>query len=292
MQHQELTSFLKLNKNIIVLTGAGASTDSGVPDYRGPKGIYRSRPDYRPIMYQEFMTSSLARKRYWARSFLGWPKLYKAQPNKCHHALSQLQKEGMISSLITQNVDGLHQEAGSKNVLELHGSLKDVVCQSCHGIVDRSQLQVELERLNPSLLELDLILTNQTNGDIASSMNPDGDSDVDFDYSNIKVPSCPACFSVLKPNVVFFGENMKDNVRDESFKRINESSALLIVGSSLTVFSAFRLVKVAYERQIPIAILNLGITRGDRFSNLKIDANCSSVLSQVFQNLHEMEQSH
>lgn len=279
---RKLVSFLRLNKNVIVLTGAGASTDSGVPDYRGPTGIYRSKPDYRPITFQEFMSSCLARQRYWSRSFLGWKKLHKALPNKCHHALSELQQQGVISSIITQNVDGLHQAAGSENVLELHGSLKKVVCQSCHQVYDRSQLQTEIARLNPFLLELD---TTKDSGDVASSMNPDGDSDVQFDYSKIDVPNCQKCSSILKPGVVFFGENMKDNVRDESFKRINESSSLLVVGSSLTVFSAFRLVKAAHERQIPIAILNLGNTRGDPWSDVKIDANCSSVLTLALQTL-------
>jgi NAD-dependent deacetylase sirtuin 4 len=276
--HKELASFLRLNKNIIVLTGAGASTDSGVPDYRGPQGIYRSRPNYRPIMFQEFMSSSLARKRYWARSFWGWPKLHRAFPNKCHHALSELQEQGIISSIITQNVDGLHQAAGSKNVLELHGSLKNVICQGCHAVYDRAQLQKILARLNPSLLELDETIES---GDVASSMNPDGDSDVQFDYSQIQIPSCQRCSSILKPDVVFFGENMKDNTRDESFRRINDASALLVVGSSLTVFSAFRLVRAAHDLQIPIAILNLGSTRGDLWSHIRIDANCSSVLTQV-----------
>ena len=276
--HKELVSFLRNNKNTIVLTGAGASTDSGVPDYRGPNGIYRSRPDYRPIMYQEFMSSSIARKRYWARSFLGWPKLQNAHPNKCHFALSELEQQGVVSSIITQNVDGLHQAAGSQNVLELHGSLENVICQSCNTKHDRAQLQTIMGRLNPSLLQFD---NTKGSGDVASSMNPDGDSDVQFDYSKIEVPYCQKCSSILKPDVVFFGENMKDCVRDESFRRIHEASALLVIGSSLAVFSAFRLVRAAHNLQIPIAILNLGSTRGDSWSDIRIDANCSSVLDKV-----------
>jgi NAD-dependent deacetylase sirtuin 4 len=259
----------------LVLTGAGVSTESGVPDYRGPNGVYQRNPSFKPITYQQFMSSSYFRKRYWMRSYLGYPMIHRAQPNSTHLVLSQMESNGLIQSLITQNVDGLHSKAGSKNVLELHGSLHVVKCTQCHTEVDRDSMQTLLSQMNPDMQEIGIPTL-----DVSSSTNPDGDAHFERDIE-FQVPSCHNCGSILKPNVVFFGENMQANVRDAAFEQVEAASSLWVFGSSLTVYSALRLVKQARERQIPIVIVNLGPTRGDDLANLIISQPSSLVLKEL-----------
>ncbi|KAJ3416382.1 NAD-dependent protein lipoamidase sirtuin-4 [Chytridiales sp. JEL 0842] len=242
------------------------------------------------------------RQRYWARSYLGWPRIMKAQPNETHHAIRELQKGRFIDSgVITQNVDGLH---GSDNVLELHGTLHKVHCTSCSHTLPRSEFQQILTDLNPLVADWARRNPNQEGADVASSVprpsttgernrvgatvNPDGDVEVTWDYSQFRYPDCLSCgVGVYKPSVVFFGENIPPRVRDESFHKVNETSGLLIVGSSLTVYSAFRLLKRAHEREIPIGILNLGEPRGANLADFWVEAKSDVVMPKVVQALNE-----
>ena len=201
---RDLATFIRhSNSRLAVLTGAGVSTDSGVPDYRGPRGIYKQRSDYKPITYQQFMSSESFRRRYWARSYLGWPRISHALPNETHATLSRLQMSGHIQSLMTQNVDGLHTASGSQNILELHGSLHYIQCQGCGHISKRTQMQDRLTRLNPIVHEWAQRYPDAFKGDVASSSNPDGDVDISWNYSDFAVPSCDLCGSVLKPGYAF-----------------------------------------------------------------------------------------
>ncbi|KAI9364924.1 DHS-like NAD/FAD-binding domain-containing protein [Zopfochytrium polystomum] len=270
---------------LVVLTGAGVSTASGIPDYRGPKGVYTRHKDYKPIQYQEFMKHHERRQRYWARSYLGWPRVTESRPNAAHLALRQMQKANLLQNgIITQNVDGLH---GTENVLEIHGTLHKVQCQNhhCGHTVPRDEFQQQLADLNPAVAEWARRNPDRIDGDVSSSVNPDGDVEVTWDYSEYRYPDCSQCGSIYKPNVVFFGENMPPAVRDESLKRIDTASGLLIVGSSLTVYSAFRLLKRAHESRVPTAALNMGMPRGAELLDFWLDARCDLVLPQVVEAL-------
>lgn len=251
-------------QRIVVLAGAGLSTESGIPDYRGPETARRAR---NPIQGRQFLTDARTRARYWARSMNGWPRIASARPNLGHKALAALEKSGMVLGVITQNVDSLHQAAGSKRVVELHGALERVRCLACTSIESRSNLQERLIAANPDWVGQD------------APIAPDGDADLEGKlFDEFRVPVCLHCSGVLKPDVVFFGENVVPQVKDDAFALFDEADVLLVVGSSLTVYSGFRFVRRAQERNMPVAIVNLGPTRGDPLATLCLDARLGDVL--------------
>jgi NAD-dependent deacetylase sirtuin 4 len=250
---------------VAVLTGAGISTESGIPDYRGPETRRRAR---NPIQFREFMHRPEARLRYWARSMIGWPKFMHARPNRGHAALTALQQEGRLSGLITQNVDGLHTDAGSRDVVELHGSMREVVCLACHTLRDRASVQRELEERNPSF-------------GADAELAPDGDADVEDErLGRFQMVDC-TCGGPLKPHVVFFGENVPRPRVDHAMRMLDGAQALLVVGSSLAVYSGLHFVHAAKKRALPIAIVTFGATRGDPDASLRIDASAGHTLSRL-----------
>lgn len=261
----DLAGFLGRHQRILVLTGAGCSTASGIPDYRDEQGAWKRR---QPITFQELLKSEQKRQRYWARSLLGWRHMGVARPNAAHHALAALERSGRVSLLVTQNVDGLHERAGSRDVLDLHGNLREVVCLACDYATPRDEHQVHLATLNPGFLEL--------RGRVA----PDGDMDLEgADYDGFRVPDCPACGGLLKPGVVFFGESVPKSRVERAYRALEQSDALLVVGSSLMVFSGYRFAHRAAQQGLPIAILNRGRTRGDVLASLKVEAEIGETLS-------------
>ncbi|MGF9759691.1 Sir2 family NAD-dependent protein deacetylase [Microvirga sp. 0TCS3.31] len=254
---------LLASRPLVVLTGAGLSTDSGIPDYRGP-----GAPTRAPMTYQEFVATPEAQQRYWARSHLGWQRMGRAEPNAGHDALAHLDPE----LLITQNVDGLHEAAGSRRLVALHGRVADVVCLTCRTTSSRGALERELDALNPGWLE--------RHGWVES--RPDGDVDLD-DTHDFVVPRCP-CGGPLKPDVVFFGENVPpDRVARcyAAVEALGTSGALLVAGSSLTVMSGLRFVKRAAQGRTPIVIVNRGATRGDELASYKLEVGCSELLTEL-----------
>ena len=258
-------------RRIVALAGAGCSTESGIPDYRGPDGSHRAR---KPMQYSEFVGSCAARARYWARSAVGWPRISAARPNAAHAALARLEAGGVLRGVITQNVDGLHQAAGSRRVLELHGSLSSVRCLACGAALRREAFQSELRTLNPTWaawLESRLV-----------ESAPDGDAEVPAEaVERFRVPACPGCGGVLKPDVVFFGENVPAARVDEAWRLYGEGEALLVVGSSLTVYSGRRFLYRARDEGVPVAIVNLGPTRGDEMAAAKVEGRLGAVLPML-----------
>ncbi|MEO8700163.1 MAG: NAD-dependent protein deacetylase [Kofleriaceae bacterium] len=261
---------LMRGKRVVVLTGAGCSTESGIPDYRGPETPPRKRP---PIQHREFIGHEHMRRRYWARSLLGWPRLAAAQPNAGHRALAQLEQAGVVTGVITQNVDGLHQDAGSHAVVELHGALDRVRCLGCDRLLARDDLQALLVAANPGWVE--------RVRDVATA--PDGDADVVDEalVADFRISACAACNGMLMPDVVFFGGSVPRATLDAAWSTFDRGELLLVVGSSLTVFSGYRFVRRAAERAVPVAILNRGPTRGDEHAALRIDAPAGSALTAV-----------
>jgi NAD-dependent SIR2 family protein deacetylase len=245
----------------VALTGAGCSTESGIPDYRGPGTRERAR---NPVQYRAFVGEPAARQRYWARSMLGWPRFSAARPNAGHHALAALQRAGHLTGLVTQNVDRLHHAAGNTDVIELHGALAEVVCLGCGALEPRDALQARLTLLNPRW-------------DADVELAPDGDAELAA-VEGFRVADCLACGGVLKPRVVFFGENVPRPTVDAAFAQVDAAEALVVIGTSLTVYSGFRFVRRAAERGIPVAICNLGPTRGDPLATLTVDAPLGAVL--------------
>jgi len=251
-------------KRVTVLTGAGCSTESGIPDYRGPGTRARAR---NPIQHRDYLREPAVRQRYWARAVLGWQRFSAAQPNPAHRALAALERSGVVPGLITQNVDRLHHAAGSERIVELHGTLSIVRCLDCGARELRAALQDRLLALNPTFEH------------VAVTIAPDGDAELDGEATRtFRVASCAQCAGVLKPDVVFFGDNVAKPVVDAAFALLEEGEALLVVGSSLAVFSGFRFVRRAAERGIPIAMVNLGETRGDPYARVRVDAAAGTVL--------------
>jgi NAD-dependent SIR2 family protein deacetylase len=249
-------------RRLVALTGAGCSTESGIPDYRGPGTRARAR---NPVQYRAFVEDARARQRYWARSMLGWPRFSEARPNEGHRAFAALEARGALRGVLTQNVDRLHHAAGSARVVELHGALAEVVCLACGALEARHALQERLALLNPRW-------------DADVELAPDGDAEL-AQVDGFRVADCLACGGgVLKPRVVFFGENVPRATVDEAFALLEEGDALLVAGSSLTVYSGFRFVRRAAERGVPVVILNLGPTRGDPLATLRIDAPVGAAL--------------
>jgi NAD-dependent deacetylase sirtuin 4 len=248
----------------VVLTGAGCSTESGIPDYRGPGTRARAR---NPIQHMEFLTRPEVRVRYWARSLVGWPRISAARPNAAHHALAAMEREGHVLGLITQNVDRLHHAAGSTRVIELHGALADVRCLSCGERDSRVAVQERLLALNPSFLEQQV------------EFRPDGDAELPAEaVQAFRVADCLHCGGALKPDVVFFGDNVPRPTVDAAFTMLEEGDALLVVGSSLAVFSGYRFVLRAAERHMPIGMINIGESRGDPLADVRVEARVGEVL--------------
>jgi NAD-dependent SIR2 family protein deacetylase len=247
----------------LVLTGAGVSTDSGIPDYRGPGSPVRT-----PMTYQEFVRTPTGRQRYWARAHVGWSRMWQAEPNATHRLLVSLQDQGRLSGLITQNVDGLHERAGHRDVIDLHGRLDRVICLACHEVTTRSELHDRLATLNPGY--------EARVGEHA----PDGDV-VLAETDDFRVAPCRRCGGNLKPDVVFFGENVPKERVERSYALVAEAEALVVLGSSLQVMSGLRFVKAARRRELPIVIVNRGTTRGDDLATLKLDAGCAETLSAL-----------
>ncbi len=266
-RQREVCAFLR-DRPLVVLTGAGVSTDSGIPDYRGP-----GSPNRLPMTYGEFVSGPDAQRRYWARSHVGWARMGDASPNAGHRALAALEARAAVDLLITQNVDGLHEAAGSR-ALALHGRIADVVCLGCRTIASRRALQARMEELNPGYAETHA----------AASSRPDGDVELD-DTADFRVPGCGTCGGPLKPDVVFFGENVPAPRVQRSYAAVeglaDRDGALLVVGSSLTVMSGLRFVKRAARIGVPVVIVNRGTTRGDEHATYTLHAGCSEFLTDL-----------
>lgn len=257
-------------RRAVVLTGAGCSTESGIPDYRGPTGALRARE---PMRYQEFVRSSDGRKRYWARSAAGWGRFATAVPNSGHLAMAALESAGRVRGVITQNVDGLHGRAGSRQVIELHGSLHRTRCLHCGRLVDRESVQAAIAAQNPGFLDR----AAETH-DVA----PDGDVHLPTDAVDRFIPpSCEACGGALKPDVVFFGENVPEHVSRDAWAMARDAEVLVVAGSSLAVYSGYRFVRAASERGVPVVIINRGVTRGDAHAQLRIDAGVGETFERL-----------
>jgi len=267
----KLSDFIAKVERLLVITGAGISTESGIPDYRSEGvGLYATSTK-RPIQHKVFMESKLARQSYWARNFIGWPRWSSFQPNTAHKTLAKWEQSGRISCLVTQNVDQLHYKAGSRRVVELHGTNSTVTCMNCTFTQPRQQLQRVLEQLNPDMVaKTDII-------------RPDGDVELTKEeVAQFQVPDCPKCGTgILKPNVVFFGDNVPVDRVNTVRKEVGRSDAMLVVGSSLFVFSGYRFVSQAKDLGIPIAVVNIGETRADKIVNLKLEAKAGDVLSKI-----------
>lgn len=266
-----LVDLLSASRRLFVLTGAGCSTESGIPDYRDAEGEWKHR---RPMQYREFVDCAEARRRYWSRSLIGWRRIDQARPNPAHHAIARLEEAGRVRCLVTQNVDSLHRKAGSRRLIDLHGRLDRIECLDCHTSFFRDAFQRELERLNPGW------------GDTEATIAPDGDADLgEVDLSSFQVPDCPRCGGVLKPAVVFFGEKVPKRRVTQAFAALDEADAALVAGSSLMVFSGYRFARGATARGLPLAVVNLGRTRADDEATLKIRGRCGDLLPQALKRL-------
>ncbi|MDH2081399.1 NAD-dependent protein deacetylase [Pseudomonas atacamensis] len=271
-EHLDTLLQAMVDDKFLILTGAGISTPSGIPDYRDSDGVRRGR---QPMMYQEFLAAPESRRRYWARAMLGWPRVRQARPNAAHEALATLQQRGRISALITQNVDTLHDQAGSHDVIELHGSLHRVLCLDCGQRSERDAIQQQMETHNPYLSGADAVQA------------PDGDTLLDPAFeARFQVPRCPHCAGErMKPDVVFFGENVAQPTAARALAAAENAAGLLVVGSSLMAYSAFRLCRVIAERGKPLMAINLGKTRADNLLDLKIEGSCEELLPWLVEEL-------
>ena len=255
---------------LVALTGAGLSTDSGIPDYRGP-----SSPRRTPMTYTEFVSGQAAQRRYWARSHVGWARMARALPNPGHRALAALESAGVLRGVITQNVDGLHRAAGNDAVIDLHGRIADVVCLGCRRVSGRAELQRRLTELNPGFIEA-------VGAQVETA--PDGDA-VLAEVAGFRLAECTGCGGVLKPDVVFFGENVPRDRVARAFALVDglavDAGGLLVAGSSLTVMSGLRFVRHAHALGIPVVVVNRGVTRGDDLATALVDAGCSETLTAL-----------
>jgi NAD-dependent SIR2 family protein deacetylase len=263
----ELSHLLDAGR-VLVLTGAGVSTDSGIPDYRGPSGARRHAA---PMTYDRFMGSAHQRRRYWARSHLGWARVAGAGPNAAHRAVTAMQRRGLLTGVVTQNVDGLHTKAGTDGVIDLHGRLDAVVCMRCGDRRSRFEVALRLDAVNPGFAA-------QWGG--GGAVRPDGDVGVpEAQLESFRVVDCRRCGGVLKPDVVFFGEPVPRERFAAALTLLEASRALVVLGSSLTVGSGYRFVTAAARRGLPVAIVNRGVTRGDRHAAVKVDMGLADALA-------------
>ncbi len=268
--HIALTDFIHRHPRLLVLTGAGISTDSGIPDYRDSNGDWKRK---QPVQHPDFMRCEHTRKRYWGRSLVGWPVMRDARPNAAHDALAQLEQLGHIDLLVTQNVDGLHQRAGSEKVIDLHGRSDRVICMSCDFSCSRDEVHHRSADLNPAFTSF------------SAETAPDGDADLEVDFSDFRIPDCPHCGGILKPDVVFFGDNVPKQRVTDALDALQQADGLLVIGSSLMVYSGFRFCRRAKEWSKPIAALTLGRTRADELLSLKLSAPITPVLKSTIQEL-------
>lgn len=262
-----LIDFIRKHPKLFVITGAGISTGSGIPDYRDRNGIWKRQP---PIMHQDFVKSESVRKRYWARSLIGWRFFGRAQPNASHRALADLESGGYVQQLVTQNVDGLHQRAGSQRVINLHGCIDTIRCLSCSRNDPRSVFQSRLEQENPHYSSL------------AATVAPDGDADLEeLDFKDFIVPSCIDCNGAYMPKVVFYGGSVPKGRIEQAYSHLEKSNAVLVLGSSLMVYSAYQFCRHASRANIPVVAINQGRTRHDGNYNIKLDQPCDLALKQI-----------
>lgn len=268
-----LTERLRAGR-VVVLTGAGVSTESGIPDYRSPESVTRAR---RPISGPDFVRSAALQRRYWARAMVGWESFRNARPGPAHRAIAALEAGGIISGVITQNVDRLHQQAGSRAVIELHGALAEVVCLACGGLENRDSVQARMRAANDAWV--------RDHGH-RESVAPDGDADLsDEAIATFVIPACERCGGALKPRVVFFGENVPRSLVDEAYASVDRADALLVAGTSLAVLSGYRFLRRAVERGTWIGIVNRGPVRGEECAALKIEDSTGTVLDRVARSL-------
>ena len=268
-----LADWIAEHPRLLVLTGAGLSEPSGIPVYRDKHGNWLRTS---PIQHQDFVRCAASRQRYWARSMAGWPRMALAKPNAGHLALAELEQAGWVQMLITQNVDNLHRKAGQQALIELHGSLARVLCLACHATLERAEVQRWLSEDNPSV-------TVQ-----AAQMRPDGDADLaDELIASIQVPACPQCDGVLMPDVVFFGGTIPRERSEAVSRAITDCDAVLVVGSSLKVFSGFRICRDAHRLGKPVASLNIGLTRADELLSLKWEVDCARGLQELREKLRD-----
>jgi NAD-dependent SIR2 family protein deacetylase len=266
---ERLAAWLAARSRVTAITGAGVSTESGIPDYRDGDGNWKRSP---PVQYRDFVESEAVRKRYWARSFAGWPMFAAARPSTAHRALARLEVMGRIGQIVTQNVDRLHQRAGSPNVTDLHGRLDVVRCLALDHRFDRDAFQTRLRDANPDW--------NVSPARIA----PDGDADLEgIDFCRFNVPVCVICGGMLKPDVVFYGESVPRETTAAALAAIESADGVLVAGSSLMVWSSFRLVRAAVARGIEVVAVNRGRTRGDDLFAFKLDRECGAVLQGVIE---------
>ena len=256
-------------RRVAVLTGAGISTDSGIPDYRGPDS-----PPSNPMTIRQFTSDPLYRQRYWARNHVAWRHMHKTSPNAGHRALADLEKAGVVTGVITQNVDLLHTKAGSRAVVNLHGTYAQVVCLDCAHTMTRAHMAELLEAANPGF--------HRGAGRLAVA--PDADALV-ANTSSFSIVDCPSCGGMLKPDIVYFGESVPKERVLRAYSLVDDAAALLVAGSSLSVFSGYRFVRHAAARGIPVAIVNRGATRGDSLASVKVDAGCSPILTLLAEEL-------
>jgi NAD-dependent SIR2 family protein deacetylase len=262
-----LRNFVERHPRLFILTGAGISTDSGIPGYRDAGGKWQRSP---PVQGPEFLRSEATRRRYWARSMAGWPLLARAEPNAAHRALARLEALDRVQQLVTQNVDGLHQRAGSRSVIELHGNIRHVLCLDCGAECSRESVQRKLEQDNPQF------------GETTGAAGPDGDAEIDpRAIDAFRVPRCAWCEGMLKPTVVFFGDNVPRDRVDAATHDLELADAMLVVGSSLMVYSGYRFCEWARRMGKPIAAINLGNTRADHLFSLKAEVSCADGLTCV-----------
>jgi NAD-dependent SIR2 family protein deacetylase len=267
----DLHAFARRYRRLFVLTGAGVSADSGIPGYRDDNGNWKRRP---PVMLQDFLRSETTRRRYWARSMMGWPVVARARPNAAHAALASLGAMRRLHVLTTQNVDGLHQKAGSDEVIELHGNLDRVICLGCGATQSREAVQLTLEEQNPAFVA------------VAAGTAPDGDADLEHGgLDEFSVPRCGNCGGMLKPDVVFFGEGVPRPRVAAAVAALEEADAMLVVGSSLMVYSGYRFCEHAHGAGKPIAAINRGRTRADHLFGLKVEDECSEALTELVEAL-------
>jgi NAD-dependent SIR2 family protein deacetylase len=268
---QQLHEFVERHPRLFVLSGAGISTESGIPCYRDREGQRTGRA---PILLKDFLGSDYARRRYWARSLIGWPVVQNAQPNGAHHALRALEARSRVHRLVTQNVDGLHTRAGNPDVIELHGNIGRVRCIDCGERHTRAAVQRMLETANPDFVGL------------TAPAVPDGDAHIeDLDFASFDVPGCTRCGGVLKPDVVFFGESVPRALVHDAARSLEAADAMLVVGSSLMVYSGYRFCEWAAKSGKPIAAINIGKTRADALLALKVEAPCSEALERLIERL-------
>ncbi|XP_065177410.1 NAD-dependent protein lipoamidase sirtuin-4, mitochondrial-like [Sycon ciliatum] len=270
-----LEEFIRNSRKLFILTGAGLSTESGIPDYRSTGvGMYATSKQ-RPIQYSEFVKNTEARRRYWARNYAGWPSFSSRQPNLGHMFLSELERRDMLHWLVTQNVDRLHRKAGSSRVSELHGSTHDIICLQCKAMTYRSDLQIRMAEMNPQFHD---------RREDENTVRPDGDVHFETDaWKSFHIPDCQLCGGMLKPNVVFFGDVVPRPLVTDIYEKLGECDAMLVIGSSLEVYSSYRFALAAAEQSIPMCLLNIGSTRADHLASMHIHARCGETMKQLSQ---------